>query len=146
MRQHTRDHTALLPITCFGLVFLFCSSFTKPASLRTAAVSTTTAKCTIDIAGPLPDCTLNKAKNEWISWTNSSANTLSVYFKPNDSPFEPNECWSVPSHKSRKSGKITVGSDPNGHAYYKSTSLCAPKSPYDPKKDKQINTPKVIIE
>jgi hypothetical protein len=144
MRQRTHDHVALLPITCFGLLLLFCLRFMNPAGSGAAAIPPNPPKHEIDIAsGTARTYKLKKVNNEWIRWKNSSSIYKSVYFVSHDSPFD-TYCWDVPKGQNGEAVKIVV--DPGTHEYHfdRSTLTCASNPHSDP--DHPRNTPKVIIQ
>ena len=137
MRQRTWLHAAPLSLLCFGLLmFVFNTSKASPSPVRTP-------KCTVDIAdGKTSDCTLIKAKDEWILWSNSSPTSRSIHFKPNDNPFMEKSCWDVDPGARARSGPIARTATPKTYISYASGVPCASTPPSDANR----SAPKVIVE
>jgi len=108
MAHRNRFHTFLPSITFFGLFLLFCASIASfPRATTYAAVRT--PKCTIDIAnGKESDCTVIKAKDEWILWMNSGSGPRSIHFKSDDNPFTEKSCWDVTAGARERSGPVAL--------------------------------------
>jgi hypothetical protein len=144
MRQHTQDHAAVLPVTCLGLLLLFCLWFMNPVGSGAAVIPPNSPKYEIDIAsGTVRTYKLIKANSEWIRWKNSTSTYNSVYFVSHDSPFD-TYCWDVPKGQNKEAVKIVV--DPGVHEYHfdRSKLTCASDPHSDP--DRPRSTPKVIIQ
>jgi hypothetical protein len=148
MRQRTRDHAALISITCFGLLFLFCCSLMNSA--RSGAIEvlqTSGTTCKVDIAnGKEKDCILHIANDDRIAWYNSSSHDRSVRFKPNDNPFGGKHCWDVPANTPQDPGV------PSGKIKANALKKDYTSSTYDvpcgtnPPSDAIRGTPKVTIQ
>jgi hypothetical protein len=66
MRQHTQDHAAVLPVTCLGLLLLFCLWFMNPVGSGAAVIPPNSPKYEIDIAsGTVRTYKLIKANSEF---------------------------------------------------------------------------------
>ena len=124
-------YSALVSMACFGLMLAFCIPRASDADSRPAA-AVRTAKCTVDIAsGKESDCTLIKAKDEWILWMNSSSKTRSVHFKPDDNPFTENSCWNVEPGARARSGPIALSAAAKTYVSYTSDLPCGSNPPSD---------------
>jgi hypothetical protein len=131
MEQRSCIHAALVSIVCFGLTLAFCAPTATPASSRTTA-AVRTAKCTVDIAsGKESDCTLIKAKDEWILWMNSSSKTRSVHFKSDDNPFTESSCWNVEPGARARSGPVALSAAAKTYVSYTSDVPCGSNPPSD---------------
>jgi hypothetical protein len=141
MRERNRLPATLLSIKCFGLMFVFCMSVASPAA-PAAVTPVRTAKCTIDVAnGKGSDCTLIKAKDEWILWSNSASKPRSVHFKSNDNPFMEKSCWDVGVDARARSGPVARTAGPKAYVAYTSDVPCDSKPP-----DTSRSTLKVIVQ
>lgn len=142
MRKRNRNRAILLSIACFGLMFIFCSSFVYPSGSGAAVAPPTAPKYVIDVATlSTTKYTLKKTNKEWIRWTNSSSQDLSVYFLSHDSPFD-KDCWDVPSKGTNRTNKITVPASTKEYDFDKSDKPCSA----NPGSNDRTNTPKVIIQ
>jgi hypothetical protein len=136
MGQRYWLRAALLSIPCFGLLFMFGTSLTSHAGSRTA-------KCTVDIAdGKGSECTLVKANDEWILWSNSASTPRSLHFKSNENPFMEKSCWDVGAGARARSGPITRAAVPKTYFSYSSDVPCAANPPSDSKQGMS----KVIVQ
>jgi len=142
MRQRSRLHAALLSMTCFGTMFMFCAAFASPAGSG-AIPAVRTPKCTIEIAaGQESDCTLIKANHEWILWSNSSSKPRSIHFKSDDNPFTERGCWDIDPGARERSGPIALNAALKAYVSYTSGVPCASNPPSDANR----GTSKVIIQ
>jgi hypothetical protein len=128
MRRRNLLRAALLSISCLGLVV---AMLTFGTSIATRA-SSRSAKCTVDIGnGNSSECTLVKANDEWILWSNTSSKPRSVHFKVADNPFMEKSCWDVDTGARARSGPIARGSVPKAYFSYSSDVPCASNPPSD---------------
>src|ERR1700735_1094273 len=144
MRRSSRLHAKknFLSMTCLGFLFAFCASTVSPGSSR-ATPPVRTAKCTIDIAaGKESDCTLIKARHEWILWSNSSTTSRSIHFKSDGNPLAESSCADVGPGARARSGPIALNAMPKAYIAYASDVACDSNPPSDSNHD----TLKVIIQ
>ena len=124
---HFRPAT-LLSILCFAsllLIFVLGPSVAGRAPSRTP-------KCTVDIAAANGSaCTVAKATDDWILWSNTSSKPLSVHFKPSENPFMEKSCWDVDAGARGRSGPIARATAPNTYVAYSSVVSCAANPPSD---------------
>lgn len=124
---HFRPAT-LLSILCFAsllLIFVLRPSVAGRAPSRTP-------KCTVDIAAANGSaCTVAKATDDWILWSNTSSKPLSVHFKPSENPFMEKSCWDVDAGARGRSGPIARSTAPNTYVAYSSVVSCAANPPSD---------------
>jgi hypothetical protein len=138
MGERRWTHATLLSMACFGLILMFCVPRASRADFR-AAAAVRTPKCTVDIAsGKESDCTLIKAKDEWILWTNSSSKTRSVHFKSDDNPFTESSCWNVEPGARARSGPIALSAAAKTYVSYTSDVPCGSSPPSDSGAEKVI--------
>lgn len=118
----------LLSIPCFAsllLIFVFGLSVASLGASRSP-------KCTVDIAAANGSaCTVAKATDDWILWSNTSSKPLSVHFKPSENPFMEKSCWDVDAGARGRSGPIARAAAPNTYIAYSSDVPCAAKPPSD---------------
>jgi hypothetical protein len=118
----------LLSIVCFAsllLISVFGPSVAGRAPSRTP-------KCTVDLAAANGSaCTLAKATDDWILWSNTSSKPLSVHFKLSENPFMEKSCWDVDAGARARSGPIARAVAPNTYVAYSSDVSCAAKPPSD---------------
>jgi hypothetical protein len=130
-RERSRLLAVVLSTTCFGLMFVFCTSIAIPAG-SSALPPVRTAKCTIDIAaGKESDCTLVKANHEWILWSNSFSSSRSVHFKSDGNPFAESSCADVGPGARARSGPIALNSAARTYVAYTSDVACDSNPPSD---------------
>jgi hypothetical protein len=133
MRRPSRLHAKknLLSMTCLGFLFAFCASTVSPGSSR-AMPPVRTAKCTIDIAaGKESDCTLIKANQEWILWSNSAATPRSIHFNTDGNPFAERSCTDIDPGARARSGPIALNAAPKTYVAYTSDVACDSNPPSD---------------
>jgi hypothetical protein len=142
MRERSSRHIALIAMTCFGMMPLFRTAIASPAGSY-AIPAVRTPKCTIDMAeGKATDCTLIKAKYEWILWSNTTSKPRSIHFKSDDNPFSERSCWDVGAGARERSGPIALNSVPKTYISYLSSLPCSANPPSTANR----NTSKVIVQ
>ena len=125
---HLRPAT-LLSMLCFASLLLI---FVFGPSIAPRAAASRTPKCTVDIAATNGSaCTVAKASDDWILWSNTSSKPLSVHFKPSENPFMEKSCWDVNPGARARSGPIARATAPNTYVAYSSGVSCAANPPSD---------------
>ena len=129
MAQGNKLHALLPSMAFFALFLLACASIASfPRTTASAAVRT--PKCTIDIAdGKESDCTLVKAKDEWILWMNSGSVPRSIHFKSDDNPFTEKTCWDVTAGARERSGPVALNTALKTYNSYTSDAPCGSNPP-----------------
>jgi hypothetical protein len=142
MRERRWLHVALPAMACFGVVSLIHMTIASPVGSR-AIPAVRTPKCTIDMAeGKASDCTLIKAKYEWILWSNTTSKPRSIHFKSDDNPFSESSCWDVGAGARARSGPIALNAVPKTYVSYMSSVPCNANPP----STGNHGTSKVIIQ
>src|SRR6202041_194725 len=111
----------LLSIPYFAsllLIFVFGLSVASLGASRSP-------KCTVDIAAANGSaCTVAKATDDWILWSNTSSKPLSVHFKPSENPFMEKSCWDVGAGARARSGPVTRAAAAKTYLAYSSEVSC----------------------
>jgi hypothetical protein len=119
----------VLSIIFAGLAFEIGTPTASHAGSR-AGAPVRTPQCTVDIAsGEESDCTLVKAKDQWILWMNSSAKLRSIHFKSDDDPFTEKSCWEVMPGARERSGPIALNAALKTYVSYTSDVPCGSNPP-----------------
>ena len=114
---------SILSFPSLPLIFAFGLSVASQAASRTP-------KCTVDIgAANGSACTVAKASDDWILWSNTSSNPLSVHFKLSENPFMEKSCWDVDAGARARSGPIARAAAPQTYFAYSSEISCAANPP-----------------
>jgi hypothetical protein len=129
MKQGNRLPWIVLFMICAGLAFqIGAPAASHPGSRAGAPVRT--PQCTVDIAsGKESDCTLVKAKYEWILWMNSASVLRSIHFKSDDNPFTEASCWEVRPGARERSGPIALNAALKTYVSYTSDVACGSNPP-----------------
>jgi hypothetical protein len=142
MKKHTLLDAALLAMACFGMMALLHTTIGSPTGSG-AVPAVRTPKCTIDMAeGKATDCTLIKAKYEWILWSNTTSKPRSIHFKSDHNPFSERSCWDVGAGARERSGPIALNAVPKTYVSYLSGVPCSANPPSTANR----STSKVIIQ
>jgi hypothetical protein len=116
-------------LCCWLMCLFFFAPVVRPATSGSAS-PVRTPKCTIDIASTeASSCTLVKAKDEWILWSNSASSHRSIHFKSDNSPFTEMNCWDVDPGARARSGPVILNAALKTYVGYTSSVPCGSNPP-----------------